>query len=294
MYPTEIRVVQKLQNTIENELSRLGLLFRVFSRAKSENSIEEKINKSPGKYSENGKKIQDLFGVRVALYFPEDVIISQRLISSLFKLVEETVDNIENSNFSAVRCNYVYQLPDELVNDSAVLKKNKLIDSTFEIQFRTVLSEGWHEVEHDLRYKCSGDWAGQNDLDRALNGIYASLETSDWGMTKVFDELAYRHYKEKNWAAMLRNKFRLRTGNGLKVEISTLLNQDNSIGKSLYRAERSSVLNKIASTKISIPINLNNLVFIINYFFIKSPELNNLTPHPITQSLNEYYSDKKE
>ena len=26
-----------------------------------------------------------------------------------------------------------------------------LIDNTYEIQLRTVLSEGWHEVEHDLR-----------------------------------------------------------------------------------------------------------------------------------------------
>jgi putative GTP pyrophosphokinase len=292
MYPTETRVVQKLQSTIENELSRLGLLFRVFSRAKSERSIDEKVSKSPGKYSPNGKKIQDLFGVRVALYFPEDVLVSQQVLSNLFELVEETVDDIENSNFSAVRCNYVYELPDDLACESAALKKNDLIDSTFEIQFRTVLSEGWHEVEHDLRYKCSDDWVGQNDLDRALNGIYASLETSDWGMTKVFDELAYRHYKEKNWGAMLRNKFRLRTGNGLKEVIHTLLNEDNGLGKKLYRAERSNVLKKIASTKISVPINLNNLVFLINYFFIKSPELIKLTPLPILHSLNEYYPDK--
>lgn len=292
MYPTETRVVQKLQGAIEKELSRLGLLFRVFSRAKSENSINEKINKSPGKYSADGKKIQDLFGVRVALYFPEDVLVSQQVISNLFKLIEETVDNIESSSFSAVRCNYVYELPDELISESAALKKNDLIDATFEIQFRTVLSEGWHEVEHDLRYKCSDDWVGQNDLDRALNGIYASLETSDWGMTKVFDELAYRHYKEKNWGAMLRNKFRLRTGNGLKESVCALLNEDNGLGKKLYRAERSNVLKKIASTKISVPINLNNLVFLINHFFIKSPELIKLTPQPILQSLNEYYPVK--
>ncbi|MBK7959276.1 MAG: hypothetical protein IPK03_14995 [Bacteroidetes bacterium] len=30
---------------------------------------------------------------------------------------------------------------------------NSLVDSTFEVQLRTILSEGWHEIDHDLRYK---------------------------------------------------------------------------------------------------------------------------------------------
>nr|WP_255419996.1 MULTISPECIES: hypothetical protein [Parabacteroides] len=29
----------------------------------------------------------------------------------------------------------------------------KNIDSTFKIQVRTTLSEGWHEIEHNMRYK---------------------------------------------------------------------------------------------------------------------------------------------
>jgi ppGpp synthetase/RelA/SpoT-type nucleotidyltranferase len=33
-----------------------------------------------------------------------------------------------------------------------------LVDNTFEIQFRTTLSEGWHEVDHLMRYKCKPDW----------------------------------------------------------------------------------------------------------------------------------------
>jgi hypothetical protein len=53
------------------------------------------------------------------------------------------------------------------------------------------------------------DWEGNEVESRKLNGIYATLETSEWTMIKIFDELAYKHYK-KNWNSMLRQKFRLR------------------------------------------------------------------------------------
>ena len=45
------------------------------------------------------------------------------------------------------------------------------IEPTFKIQIRTVFSEGWHEVEHDLRYKCKDDWEGCELYSHTLNGI---------------------------------------------------------------------------------------------------------------------------
>nr|WP_306309037.1 hypothetical protein [Escherichia coli] len=38
----------------------------------------KKYEKEPNKYSEDGKKIQDLFGVRIILYFPDDLFIAQK------------------------------------------------------------------------------------------------------------------------------------------------------------------------------------------------------------------------
>lgn len=46
-----------------------------------------------------------------------------------------------------------------------------LTDATYEIQFRTTLSEGWHEIDHALRYKCKTDWDKHEDEERAFNGI---------------------------------------------------------------------------------------------------------------------------
>jgi len=283
---SEQRVCLIIHKSIEDELNRLGLLYRVFSRAKSEESINFKIMRnqkesfeddSITQYSKDGKKIQDLFGVRVALYFPDDLAIAQKAIKTLYDFDSKNVDGAETDLFAATKCNFVFKLTEELTQDSSVLRNNKLVDNTFEVQFRTILSEGWHEVEHDLRYKCKDDWSDHKDLSRALNGIYASLETSDWGMMKLFEDLAYRHYKSSEWAPMLRSKFRLRSGNSLDQSIIDAINTDE-VGKKIFRVDRNKVLNLILKLKIDFPLNLSNIVYFCNHFFIHSDEITKITP----------------
>lgn len=280
-------LVKILHRNIEQELNRLGLLFRVFSRAKTSLSIDEKIKlKGEGHYSQAGKKIQDLYGIRIALYFPDDLKIAQKAIAKLYTFISQEVDVTNITQFEATRCNFIFKLPQEIVNDSQVLRSNKLVDETFEVQFRTILSEGWHEVEHDLRYKCKSDWNNHNDLSRALNGIFASLETSEWGMMRLFEDLAYRHYKSREWAPMLRNKFRLRTGNELTQALEDIINKDD-IGKKLYRLNRVKLILKILNGNINIPININSLVYIANYYFIKDSRISDIMPYPIKRILGE-------
>ncbi|WP_097737570.1 RelA/SpoT domain-containing protein, partial [Escherichia coli] len=254
----ELRIIQSLQKDIEDELNRIGLLYRFFSRTKSESSIIKKYEKEPNKYSEDGKKIQDLFGVRIILYFPDDLFIAQKTLEKLFEIESKTVDETTANLFAATRCNYVFKLPEVLSNDSVLFKKYSYIDTTFEVQFRTILSEGWHEVEHDLRYKCKEDWVEHNDLSRALNGIYASLETSDWGIMKLFEDLAYRNYKSSAWSAMLRNKLRLRMDDKLDEKIISIINE-KELGKKFYRIDRDRLLSLMLDYNIDIPINLNNI-----------------------------------
>lgn len=280
-------LVKTLQNQIENELDRLGLLFRVFSRAKSYQSIENKISsKGCEYYSQDGKKIQDLFGIRIALYFPDDIEIARKALDKLYKLNSKQVDYHQTSLFEATRCNFVYELPKNIVDDSQIIRSNPLVDKTFEVQLRTILSEGWHEVEHDLRYKCKNDWGSHDDLSRALNGIYATLETSDWGMMRLFEELAYRHYKAKEWAPMLRNKFRLRSGSELKPELKKIMDQDD-IGKRFYRLDRAKFMIKILNSDIRFPLTINTLAFIANYYYIKDSKISDITPMPIKRALDE-------
>lgn len=274
---SEFRIIQDLQRAIEGELNRIGLLYRFFSRTKAENSILKKYEKEPNKYSADGRKIQDLFGVRIILYFPDDLLIAQEALKKLFEVDSKTVDETTENHFAATRCNYVFKLPEYLSKDSVLLKKYSYIDTTFEVQFRTILSEGWHEVEHDLRYKCKDDWIEHNDLSRALNGIYASLETSDWGIMKLFEELAYRNYKSSAWSAMLRNKLRLRMDDNVDDNIITIINE-KKLGKKFFRIDRNRLLSLMLNHEIDMPITLNNIIYLCNYYFIRSAELKSISP----------------
>ncbi|SMF48859.1 Uncharacterized protein conserved in bacteria [Alteromonadaceae bacterium Bs31] len=286
---SENRIASQLQRDIESELDRIGVLSRVFSRAKSIASLDAKINRSPKKYSSGGKKIQDLFGIRVAVYFPDDSHIAQKAIRNMFQCDEgsSTIDTPKNDMFSATRCNLVFRLPQEISDQSAVISSNELVDSTFEVQFRTVLSEGWHEVEHDLRYKHKEDWGPHDDLSRALNGIYASLETADWSMMKLFEELAYRHYKAAEWSQMIRAKFRLRIRDELSDTVKTILDTENNIGKKLYRVDRGKFIVRLLEDRIRLPITLDNILYLCNHYYIKSSLISDITPDLLKQICSE-------
>lgn len=283
----EAALAKKLTEMIENELLRLGLLYRVFYRSKAIDSISKKINKKgDGYYSPTGKKIQDAFGVRIALYFFNDLPIAQKILKNSFELLSKEVDEFNNELFSAQRCNYIFRLPNDISKDSLIIQENPLVDDTFEVQFRTILSEGWHEVEHDLRYKCKNDWDGHDDLSRNLNGIYATLETADWGIMKLFEDLSYRHYKASEWGPMIRNKFRLRMDDDLRGDILEAI-ELNSLGKKIFRLDRELVLGKILDLKLDFPININNIILIGNYFYIKDESLLKLTSYVMKSRIEE-------
>ena len=200
-------------------LDKVGLLYRIFSRVKDFNSISEKIDRkiAEGKpYSIDGKKIQDLLGIRVVTYFYDDVTLVKEILTDIFKYVGEEIDVVEPTVFKPKRTNIVCEFDDthkETFDEIAKITNNEflqLCDQTFELQLRTILSEGWHEIDHSLRYKSKDEWSKHSEKERLLNGIYANLEVNDLAMKSLFSELAYQHFKEKNWEAMLRNKYRLK------------------------------------------------------------------------------------
>lgn len=167
-------VAKDIEEQIISCLSQMGIMFRIFSRVKTIHSLKKKIFNNI-KYGTN-KRIQDLIGIRVVLYFSDDIDIVHNVLSSLFTEREKdrSIDSLLEAEFCPVRYNIVYEIPTKS-NFSVPNEFNEKIDNTFEIQIRTVLSEGWHEVEHDLRYKCKDDWNGHNIESRKLNGVYAAI-----------------------------------------------------------------------------------------------------------------------
>jgi len=273
-------VLRDLEKTITQELSRIGLLFRIFSRKKDELSIRQKIGRK--NYPNSAKKMQDLFGLRITAYFTDDLDITILLLKNLFEFVDETIDEPDSDTFKPQRINLIFRLSKDYTAQVSELRSFVEIDNTFEIQLRTVLAEGWHEVEHDQRYKQKEDWQSHDDLSRTLNGISATLENCDWSMLQIFEQLAHRNYKLGNWNAMLRNKFRLRLSpEPLESNLSKILTENQDVAKKIFRVDRQNFLSQIASKRIDLPMTLNNLIYIANLLTIKNQNILNMTPQMI-------------
>lgn len=280
-------IAEYIRRDIEEILLRVGLLCRVFGRGKGKQSLATKQNKVDGKYTLDGKRIQDAIGIRVAFYFSEDIEIVEKILSSKFKLDEKssTVDIPTTDQFTVIRHNLIYQVPSEYLLDFQRAVGNQPIDTTFELQLRSILSEGWHEVDHDLRYKSKSNWDSQDDLSRALNGIMATLETSEWSMRKIFEDLAYRHYKKKNWPAMLHSKVRMRATPILSKNLIDLLDKDNDLAKEVFRVNRKKVIHCFAHLPFGLPVNLDNVIYVWNHIGPKNHAVLKTTPALILDAL---------
>lgn len=252
-------------------------MYRIFSRVKSLESLNKKLNNDAA-YGVS-KKLQDLIGIRVVLYFSDDIETVRNILSDCYseKSKDNSIDIAANDQFKAVRYNIIYSLDEETIKLIRLGDLSCKIDNTFELQIRTVFSEGWHEVEHDLRYKNKPDWHGFDRQSRLLNGVYASLESSEWMMIKIFDELAYSHYKSNNWPAMLRQKFRIRFNqDDISDDLKTILDKDG-IAKKFFRLDRNKIIAEMNNREFYYPLNLNNFIYFCNLVDIKDPEIKSLT-----------------
>lgn len=285
------KVLTAIASEIINVLDNCGVMYRIFYRAKSSMSIENKMEKKADDYRNQDKKMQDLLGFRVTLYFTDDIDLIYNYFKNCAEYVEESVDPTEEDKFCPKRLNLILRVPDKLHNDmvAAIQETNyeTLIDDTYEIQIRTILSEGWHEVEHDLRYKCRKEWENFKEDSRLLNGIYATLESSEWAMLTLFDKLSYSQYKNKAWSSMLRNKMRIRFSNKeLSEELCQYLSEHNDIAKSLFRANRATILKLIMKKRFSMPLTYDTVLHLINHIVVKDKILASFEDPILKQDLD--------
>lgn len=289
-------IIKEIEEDITQELLKCGLLFRVFSRVKTSHSIQEKIDQKGEKYRQEHKKMQDLLGLRITLYFSDDVEMLYHFLRNKRDFVDESKDLVEIDKFCPQRLNLIMRVPerrkedfDDIISD---FHSADLIDDTYEIQIRTVLSEGWHEVEHDLRYKCKEDWVEYPYHSRTLNGIYATLETSEWSMLSLFNQMAHENYKKEKWVALMRNKMRIRyIDNGLSDNIIEFLNTNKKIAKKLLRSSREQILHKMLNNNFRMPITYDAIIHLINRCEIHCEQLENMESEILKKGLNDFLAD---
>lgn len=281
-------ITKILSSEISSSLSRCGLMFRIFSRVKSESSTRKKIE---GKYSDRKSKLQDMIGIRIVVYFQDDVDVLA-LYYSVGDVVKKAIDEFDSSTFRPQRLNITSRIPAEMVEEFiAALPENfrDRIEPTYEIQIRTVFSEGWHEVEHDMRYKCKEEWAGCESYSRALNGVIATLETAEWNMKAIFADLARHNFRHSDYTAMLRNKFHLKFKPGSMSEyLINYLNDNRHVAEAALNVDRLIVLYTLLTHKAGFDLTYDNLFFLINRIEMMDMDLMAIEPEDTKQMLDAF------
>ena len=275
-----ISVIKPLEIQIRNYLDKCGLFYKVFSRIKGSKSVCDKLENRAKKNIQN-YKMQDLVGIRIVLYFKSDIKLCEKLIKQHFNVLNISRDEELTDKFCPQRINYVCKLPPDVEENFDSVIWTYPIDKSFEIQIRTIFSEGWHEIEHDFRYKCLPDWENNEDLSRTLNGIFATLDNCDWAISSLLTEVAYRHYKSGEWIPMLKNTFRIRILDDVGMdEILKYFGENKEVAKEFFRIEREDFLVWLSdiNTKMKIPLQLKNVVLLANLYSINDSYLKEITP----------------
>ena len=266
-------VKMSLLNTLITKLNNAGIYFNSTSRIKSESSLLHKLE--TGKYSmqDGGRKIQDIIGIRINLFYLEDMDICEKILEETFLLDNWSKTKNEENKFEAQKCNGVFRIPSKYLRNIPASVWNKPFDQTFEVQLRTVLFEGWHEIEHEMRYKykLGSDsretdlWTGHEDLSRVMNSIIANLELCDWSIMQIFNSIHDSQYKEKNWENAIRSKYRLRiTQDPLKPELREYLDNNPDIVSQFHDVSKRELVEILLNKKYHKELTPDRVIYLIN------------------------------
>lgn len=260
-----------LLSIIEEKLKKAGFYYRIAYRVKAVDSMVDKLiykdYRRVGTENED-KKMQDLIGIRIMLYFTDDVDICRNLLDTLFAEPGEWVTTENNEyEFKAMKINGIFKLPSYLSKAIINPMLSDYVDDTFEVQVRTNSFEGWHEIEHDLRYKGSAFGIGNEALARKMNSILATLELCDDSIVKLLEDLGHQHYKDKKWSDMVRCHYRLKFDNEpLHPEIKKVLDSDINLAKIFFKFERHKAIRQLwnNTSDKGIDLTVTNMIRIVN------------------------------
>lgn len=268
-----------LKRIVEERLQQCGLYHRVFSRIKTPESLEHKYR---FKEYNDEKRIQDLVGIRIDMYFEDDLTICQGIMERSFELVEWSHSESKEEEFKATKINGVFRLPEYLKVKISPDTWDMGIDDTFEIQLKTMFFEGWHEIEHDMRYKQESVWTNRISFSRYFNSILATLELCDKSMVTLFEDMGHDLYKAGQWAEMIKVHFRVKMENQpLYPEVEQIFNDSyrntvDNLAKRLFKCPRKRLVDQLMKRNWRVPINVNTIVALLNECLLHDDQLKDI------------------
>lgn len=200
--------MKNASTTIINEYKKSGSLFHNFGeivynllniliqdtvhthqimyRIKDVESLKGKLVRKNYKYN-SLQEITDILGLRVILYFEDDIYNVEEIIKREF--VVDKGNSMDKRSFDADRfgyrsLHYIVSLNDKRLS---LPEYSPYKDIRFEIQIRSILQHSWAEIEHDIGYKSVNEVP--SNAKRTFYRIAALLEQADIEFVKLKKEL---------------------------------------------------------------------------------------------------------
>lgn len=153
-------------------------------RTKTVESFLEKVDRDGKNYIDPINEITDLSGLRIILYYLDDVEKVENLIKSEFKVDSKLSINkkeiLDYDQFGYLSIHQIIVLKSPRVDLPEWKKFNGLIA---EIQTRTVLQHAWASLSHTMEYKNEKDIP--KELRRQLHRLAGLFELSDEEFLKI-------------------------------------------------------------------------------------------------------------
>lgn len=175
-----------LNELIKSLLNSYNIKFHIVeSRTKTAESLNEKISRKNIK-SVN-EEITDLSGIRIILYYQDDVDKVSKLIKENFIIDKENSINkaelYDSNQFGYLSIHYIVKLNN---NRTELPEWKNFSFLKAEIQVRTVLQHSWASISHELSYKKG--YEIPKELERKLFRLASLFELADEQFLKIRDE----------------------------------------------------------------------------------------------------------
>ena len=175
----------KLEELLRDHLEGVSHIDRIGARAKSPQRFVDKAIKrledGSMKYSHPFEQVQDLVGVRVVVFYKQDVDVVSTIVERYFTRIEkrDVVPDSESS-FGYVGKHFILLVPEDVIADDADASR---LPKFFELQIKTLFQHAWSEANHDLAYKPEGE------LSSYQQRLIAFTAAQAWGADHHFAQL---------------------------------------------------------------------------------------------------------
>ena len=195
------------QFLLENDISYLT----ISSRVKDFDSFYEKISRKD--YLDPFDENEDFCGIRIILYYLEDIEKIQKIIEKNFIIHESQnkSDKLELNEFGYRSNHLIIQ-----IKDSWCVTPNYkgLEEVKIEIQIRTSLMHTWAAIEHKLGYKANQEL--DETLKRKLFLISAKLEDADMQFQEI------KHQADSYQKTIIEESIKTEEFTGKELNIDTI------------------------------------------------------------------------